>query len=238
MLDNASADPADYLAQLAGRQANVFQAAPPIPEAAAQYLREEPEVQRAVANQVDLATIQSHLTEAEATIARLEGVLAANDKTVVYPGLAARRSRIGQIQNDLIAIRNDLADQQIALIAPSGELYQLTSTRRQLAQAYSSMPNPEDTYLALVENAKAKFDAIDDTVSEVNGALDTTQAMAVALRKYVNDAPGEGQTPIPDDQKKQINTELVATAGEAYAIENELTQIRRELTLGRDLAGV
>ena len=238
MLDNAAADPADYLAQLAGRAANVFQAAPPIPEAAAQYLREEPEVQRAVANQADLATIQAHLTEAEATIARLEGVLAANDKTVVYPGLSARRSRIGQIQGDLIKIRNELADQEIALISPSGELYQLTQNRKTLAQTYASMPDPEDTYLALVDAAKTKFDEIDDVTTDVSAALDSTQAMAVALRKYVNDAPAEGQAPVPEDQRKQINSELVTTAGEAFAIENELAEIRRELTLGRDLAGV
>ncbi|MBL0218897.1 MAG: tetratricopeptide repeat protein [Myxococcales bacterium] len=238
MLDNQSADSADYLAQLAGRAANVFQAAPPIPEAAAQYLREEPEVQRAVANQVDLATIQAHLNEAEATIARLEGVLSANDKTVVYPALGARRTRIGQIQGELIAIRNDLADQQLALISSSGELAQLTSTRKQLASQFAAMASPEDTYLALVDDARLKFDALDDKANEVSATLDSTQAVAVALRKYVNDPPGEGQAPVPPEQKSQVSTELVATAGEAYAIENELTEIRRELTLGRDLAGV
>lgn len=238
MLENASADPADYLAQLAGRAANVFQAAPPIPEAAAQYLREEPDVQRAVANQVDLATIQAHLNESEATIARLEGVLAANDKTVVYPGLAARRSRIGQIQSDLIVIRNELADQELALIDPSGELHQLTSQRKALAGQYATMPSPEDTYLLLVDDAKKAYDEVDGAAAEVSTTLDQTQAMAVALRKYVNDAPGEGQQPIADDTKKQINSELVATAGESFAIENELAEMRRELTLARDLAGV
>ena len=238
MLENASADPADYLAQLAGRAANVFQAAPPIPEAAAQYLREEPDVQRAVANQTDLATIQSHLKESESTIARLEGVLAANDKTVVYPGLSARRSRIGQIQSDLIVIRNELADQQLALIDPSGELHQLTSTRKALAGQYATMPSPEDSYLLAVEDGKKQYDDLGEATGEVSKALDQTQAMAVALRKYVSDAPGEGQQPIADDTKKSINTELVSTAGEVFAIENELAEIRREMTLARDLAGV
>ncbi len=238
MLNNASADPAEYLAQLAGRASNVFQAAPPIPEAAANYLREEPEVQRAVANQIDLSTIQSHLTESEATIARLEGVLAANDKTVVYPALGTRRTRIGQIQCDLIAIRNDLADQQLALISPSGELYQLTATRKQLASQFATMASPEDTYMALVQDGRAKFDELEGAAFEVTAAVDSTQAMAVALRKYVNDVPAEGQAPVPPEQRTQISSELVATAGEVFAIENELAEVRRELTLGRDLAGV
>lgn len=238
MLNNAAADPAEYLTQLAGRASNVFQAAPPIPEAAADYLREEPEVQRAVANQVDLSTIQSHLTESEATIARLEGVLAANDKTVVYPALGSRRSRIGQIQSDLIVIRNDLADQQLGLISPSSELYQLTATRKQLADRFATMASPEDTYLSLVEDARVKYDVLDSAAFEVTAAVDSTQAMAVALRKYVNDVPAVGQTPVPPEQKAQISSELTATAGEVFAIENELAEVRRELTLGRDLAGV
>ncbi|HEY4058699.1 MAG TPA: tetratricopeptide repeat protein, partial [Kofleriaceae bacterium] len=91
MLENKSADPADYLAQLAERETSVFQAVPPIPDAAAQYLREEPETQRIVANQQDLGTIKAHLTEAESTIERLEGVLAANDKSVVYPAMQSKR---------------------------------------------------------------------------------------------------------------------------------------------------
>src|SRR5262249_14188272 len=114
----------DYIAQLAGRSSTVFQATAPIPEAAAQYLRDEPEVQRVVANQTDPGTIQTHLAEAEATVARLEAVLAAEDKSVVYPSLASRRSRIGQIQRDLIDVRADLADQQLALVAQSGDVAQ------------------------------------------------------------------------------------------------------------------
>lgn len=238
MLDNTAADPADYLAQLAGRASNVFQAAPPIPEAAAQYLREEPVVQRAVQNQADLATIQAHLNEAEQTIARLEGVLGANDKTVVYPGLSARRSRIGQIQSDLIAIRNDLADQQIALVSSSGELAQLTATRKQLAEQFAAVPTPEDTYLGLRDEARTKYEALDTSATEVSDALDSTQAVAVALRKYVSDVPAEGQAPIPPEQEKQITSELVTTAAEVFSIQNELAEIRREATLARDLAGV
>lgn len=238
MLDNTTADPAEYLAQLAGRESHVFQAVPPIPEAAAQSLRDEPDVQRAVANQSDLGTIQAHLNEAEHTIARLEGVLSANDRTVVYPGLASRRSRIGQIQTDLIAMRTDLADQQLRLIDSSSDLAQLTATRKQLAQVYASMPNPEEAFTALVDDATVKYETIEDGANDVGSAIDSTQAVAVALRKYVSDPPVEGQTPVTPEQKQTINTELIATAGEAFAIENELAEVRREIDLGRDLAGV
>src|SRR5690606_27885772 len=91
-------DPAQHLAQIAGRSPSIFQATAPIPEAAAAYLREEPQVQRAVAVETDLAQIEANLAESEATLARLEGVLAAGDRTALYPALQRRRARIGQIQ--------------------------------------------------------------------------------------------------------------------------------------------
>jgi len=238
MIDS-SGDPAEYLAQLAGRESHVFHAAPPIPEAAAQYLREEPEVQRAVSNQMDLGTIQAHLTEAEATIARLEGVLAANDKTVVYPALASRRSRIGEIQGELITIRNDLAEQQLALIAASGELAAVSANRKSLAQLYFQQGNPEEAYASRLIDTRAGYDLVEEGAAEVSSALDTTQAIAVALRKYVNDPMPEGTTTpvVPPEQKASVNTELVATAAEVFSIENELRQLRRDITLGQDLAG-
>lgn len=235
----SNGDPAEYLAQLAERETHVFHAAPPIPEAAAQYLRDEPEVQRAVSNQMDLGTIQAHLTEAEATIQRLEGVLAANDKTIVYPALASRRSRVGEIQGDLIQIRSDLADQQLALVAQNADLAQASATRKALVQSYLGQPNPEEAHASRLIEARAGYDAVEEGAAEVSSALDTTQAVAVALRKYVNDPPIEGATEptIPAEQKASINTELVATAAEVFAIENELRAIRREITLGNDLAG-
>ena len=236
LMVDSTGDPGEYLAQLAGRESNAFSAVTPIPEVAAQYLREEPEVQRAVANQVDLGMIHAHLSEAESAISRLELVLAANDKSIVYPGLAARRSRIGAIQSDLITIRNDLAEQQLALVASGGELVTATATRRQLAQQFAALGDPEAAYAVKVAEARRGYAAIEGSTIEITTALDSTQAMADALRKYANEPHVEGTPAMAPELKSQINTELVATAAEAFAIQNELREVERELTLGRDVA--
>lgn len=231
-------DAGDYIAQLAGRSSTVFQSTAPIPEAAAQYLREEPEVQRVVANQTDLGTIQTHLTEAEATVSRLEAVLAAEDKSVVYPGLVARRSRIGQIQRELIDVRADLADQQLALVAQSGDVAQASGNRKSALAQLQAMGDPDASHSAMLTETRAGYDQIDETVSEISGALDSSQAVAVAMRTYVSTPATEGMVAITPEQKQTVNTELSATAAEAFAIEKELAEIRSELQLGRDLAGV
>ena len=230
---DSSATPAQYLTQIAGRSEHVFQAAAPIPEAAVQYLRDEPEVQRVVAIETDLGEIKANIAEAEATIARLDGVLAAGDKTAVYPALASRRSRIGAIQDDLIKIRNDLAEQELALVGGSGEAGALSATRKQLFAAYAAMPDAAHVAAERLAQHLGQYDAIEQTATEIAQAIGATQAIAVALRKYGNDTPE-----VPAEQRRSTAGSLDAAAREADAIENELGAIHREIQIGRDLAGV
>jgi len=102
-----------------GRSAHVFQAAAPIPEDAAKYLRDQPEVQRFVSVEKDLSDANTNIDQTEQLIARLEGVIAADDHSSLYPAVASRRLRIAAIEDELIKIRNDLADQQLRLVDSS-----------------------------------------------------------------------------------------------------------------------
>jgi len=218
-----------YLVQIAGRSSHVFQTQEPLPDAAAEFLRDVPEVQRAVAVETDLGEIEANLTQAESMITRLEGVLAAPDKSTVYPSLAARRSRIGQIQEDLIIIRTSLADQQLKQVSGGADLQALTTQRQALVSQYQAMPKAEALYAQRVEEANAQLDIVDESLGEVSSALDGTQAMAVALRKYAGD--------LPADQKTTLGSTLESVASESAAIDKELVALRNELALGRDLAG-
>jgi len=229
----STADPARYLAQIAGRSEHVFQTVAPLPEAAVQYLRDEPEVQRVVEVETDLGEIHANLAETEAAIARLEGVLAAPDKTAVYPALASRRSRIAAIEDDLLEIRSELAEQALKLGASSGELASLSANRKQLVAAYTAMPSAEHAAAERLALAQAQYDAIDGTVAEAEAAIGTTQAIAVALRKYGNDTAD-----LPAEQKQPVTGALDDAAREAQAIEDELATVRREIQIGRDLAGI
>jgi hypothetical protein len=232
MVDSGG-DPAQYLTQIAGRSAHVFQAAAPIPEAAVQYLRDEPETQRVVSVEIDLGEVSANLGETEAMIARLEGVLAAGDKTAVYPALASRRSRIGEIEGSLIKIRSDLAEQELQLVDSSGQLASLSASRKQLVATYARMPSAERTAADHRARNLAQYDALERTVAEVEDAIGSTQAVAVALRKYGNDTPD-----LPAEQNQAVAGALDDAAREAQAIEDALDAVHKEIQIGRDLAGI
>jgi tetratricopeptide (TPR) repeat protein len=231
MIDS-HADPAQYLMQIAGRSEHVFQSVAPLPEAAVQYLREEPEVERVVAVETDLGDISANLAQTEAMIARLEGVLAAKDRSAVYPALASRRVRIAAIEDDLVKIRSDLAEQVLRLVDGSGDLAQASARRKQLFASYAATPGAEQVAAEHLAQNQARYDAVERSVAEAEDAIGTTQAVAVALRKYAGETPE-----LPADQKHTVAGTLDDAAREAQAIENELEAVRKEIQVGRDLAG-
>jgi tetratricopeptide (TPR) repeat protein len=225
-------DPASFVEQVAGRSTHVFQVAGPIPEAAAQWLRDDPEVQRFVSVENDLGDIQSNIRESQETVARLEGVIAAPDHSSLYPRLASRRSRIAAIQDDLVKLRSDLADQELRLVDSSGDLSQLSATRKQLAQQYAALGNPEQAYADRINATQAGYDKVDQDAAEIDAVIDSTQAVAVALRTYTS------TDTFPADQRAPVLQTLDDAAREAQAIEDELAEVHREVVLGKDLAGV
>jgi tetratricopeptide (TPR) repeat protein len=213
-------DPASFIDQISGRNTRVFAASAPIPEAAAQWLREEPEVQRVVNVESDLADIARSINEAEATIVRLEGVLATGDRLTLYPQLSSRRMRIAALQHSLIGIRSQLHDQ-----AGSSD-----GNRKALVAQYQVVGDPEQAHGQRTSEAVAGFDKVDESAQEVEGAVMQMQAMAVALRTY---APQ-----LPDADRSKLQGEIDDVTKEARAIEDELADIRRETVLGKDLAPV
>jgi len=230
---DSGADPAQFLSQIAGRTEHVFQVAAPIPEAAVQYLRDEPEVQRVVAVEADLGEINANITETEATIARLEGVLGAADQGSAYPALAGRRARLEAIADELIKIRGDLAEQQLKLLDAAASSTPMTATRKQRLAAYAAMPNAAAAASERLTRTHEQYDAIEATATEIEATIGSTQAMAVALRKFSADTPD-----LPAEQSKAIASTLDDAAREAQAIEDQLAAAQRDLQIGRDLAGI
>ena len=219
---DGTGDPAAFLDQISGRNTRMFATAAPIPESAAQWLREEPEVARVVHVETDLSEIQNDLAASEAIIARLEGVIATGDTMTLYPALASRRLRIAAIQHDLISIRIKLHD-QAGVASPE---------RKALQAQYAALGEPERAYGERTAQTQEQYETIDTGAREVEKTIMSSQAIAVALRKYSVDVD------VPADQKTSLTTAIDEATQEARAIEDELADVHREVVLGKDLAGV
>jgi TolA-binding protein/predicted nucleic acid-binding Zn-ribbon protein len=215
-------DASGFLDQISGRNERMFSSAAPIPEAAVQWLREEPEVSRVIHVESDLADIQRNLAASEAIVARLEGVIATGDTLLLYPRLSSRRVQLATIQHELIALRIQLHD-QAGVASPE---------RKALQQQYAALGNPERAHGERTGQAQEQYEALDGSAREVETSIMASQAIAVALRKYALDVD------FPADQKAAMQTAIDEATKEARAIEDELDDVHREIVLGKDLAGV
>lgn len=226
----AKEDATQFLAQITGRSSRTFQVNSAMPEVAAAWVREEPEVQRVVDVESDLAQIEGNIREAELTIERLEGLLGAPRRGNVYPPLVERRNRLIEIQEALIAARTELATQQAALVSGAG-VQAATARRVAVGTQLANLPNAAMVYADRLAKAQEEFTHFDESLFEIDAVLGSTDAMSVALRKFGRDVK------LPPEQQAAIDRTLAEVSPEVEALRNEMAEVYREIILGRDLAG-
>lgn len=227
----AKEDASQFLAQITGRSSRTFNVSSAMPEVAAAWVREEPEVQRVVSVESDLAQIESNILEAELTIQRLEGLLDAPRRGNVYPPLVERRNRLVEIQEAVIAVRSDLADQQRALLRSTASVDAAGARRAEVGRQIRQQPGAELAYADRLAKAQEEFSRFEEGLSEIEMVLDSSEAMAVALRKY-----GKDMT-LPPEVQGAIERTLTEVAPEVESLRHAMIEVRREVVLGRDLAG-
>jgi tetratricopeptide (TPR) repeat protein len=232
-------DPREFMVQITGRVSKTFEVNSTMPEIAASWIRDEPDVERIVVIESDLGEIQDNITEAERTIDRLDAALSRTNRVNVFPSLAEKAQRSTEILESLLTIRTKLADQERAIArkhASGAELTQLDkllAERQRIAKLLAELPNAGVAYGERIARARSEFDELDQTAAEVQVVIETTEATMVALQKYIN----EVDPPPSPEQRAHAEKEIAELAIELEQMRNELESIRRETTLGRDEAG-
>lgn len=229
----ANVDPALYLPQISNRDDST-QDQLAMPELAINMLREEPDVERLVEVEKDLGDIQHSLEQTANMIARIQAVLANGDTSTLYPLLYQKRHRVFEIEDSLIPVRNELADQQEALVGPAADLQPLAERRKDLARQYAALGNVEQAFTERRIAARHQVDELEKRATEINGALDTTHAMAVAIRKFAS----SDDPKVSNDQKQAAIKQLDSEAIESKSIQGEVTGMATEIDLLRDQAGM
>lgn len=232
-------DPSTFLAQITGRSSETFEVASTLPEVAAAWLRQQPEVARVVNIETDLGQIESEIQEAEKTIARLEAAIDTPSRVNIFPSLAAKRHRSVEILEDTFSIRAQLSQHERALTSKyadggeKAELDSLRAKRNKLVEELKALPDSEKGESARIGAARNRFTKLEERAAEVSTVIDVTEATLVALEKYVAD---QGPA-IKAEEVAKINAELVASRVDVDKMREELASIRRDSTLGKDRAG-
>jgi tetratricopeptide (TPR) repeat protein len=238
-------DPRVFLDQLAGRTAEIFEVRVTLPEMAAAWLRDHPEVQRVVAIEQDLEQVTRDVARSERAIERIEHALAQPARANVFPGLAKKRVRGVEILEELSALRRRLARSERAFLlrhATDDErraLGELEIRREALVRELAVLPSGEAPYGERIVRARNAFIALDEETTEITRVVDAATAKLVALDKYLRDREAEAarqerDAPAPGGARMD---DMIALREELEALRSELDGARRDLTLARDRAG-
>lgn len=238
-LIETSATAEGFMAQITGRTSETFEVDATLPEVAAGWVREEPEVQRVVTIETDLEQIETEIAEAEETIVRLERALGTASRVNIFPVLAEKKTRATEILEDVFALRLELATHERGLVkkhasgSEVAELERLAARRQQIAKQLADQPHADLAYGDRVAAARAEFDELDKRAAEVSTVIDSTNATLVALQKYIADQGTE----LEAEALERFRTDIVALETELEAMRDELKQVRRDATLAKDSAG-
>jgi TolA-binding protein len=228
----------DYLAQVTGRHAETFDIKATLPEVAAAWLREEPEVKRIVAVEADLGQIEGDIQIAETTIYRLEQALLTATKTGIFPALADKKIRATEIQDELIAVRSDLATQLGSLLASNGvdrgEIDRLSSERKSIAAQLSGLPDARATEGERISRARGRAAALDRAAAEVQTIINNAESQLVAMEKFLQD---QGYKEVKPGDLAELKKEIDINRTEVEALKGELGGIKGDIMLARDRAG-
>lgn len=233
-------NPGDYLAQITGRHAETFDIKATLPEVAAAWLREEPEVARIIDVEEDLGQIEGDILIAEQTIDRLEQALATPSRVNIFPSLASKRVRATEILEEVYSMRVKMAAELRKLVGGSltptdkAQLDRLTSQRQNIANQLQNLPDANMREGDRISLARGRAIEIDQRAAEVATTIGSAEAQLVAMEKFLTD---QGYKEVNAGDLRELKQEIDKNRAEVEAMKAELNSIRRDSLLAQDRAG-
>ncbi len=233
-------DPRLFVNQITGRTAETFDIEAQLPPIAVEWLREEPEVGRVIAVDTDLVSIRRDIETTEETIERLELAINSPSRVNIFPELADKRTRLQEIYEDTQATQTALAQEQWTLVSKHAtdqersEYEALRERRIRAARELDAMPNAKLSYGDRVTQARAGYAKLAARAAEIAVEIDAAEATLVAIDKYIND----NSTDLTEAQKAEYQTTIEGLRTDIDQLREELAATRRDITLGKDQAGV
>ena len=232
-------DAAGFLEQITGRSSETFDVASTLPEVAAAWLRQQPDVERVVNIETDLGQIEGEIDEAEKTIARLEAAINTPSRVNIFPSLAKKRFRSTEILEQTFTLRAELSNHESALTgkyasaSEKSQLETLRAARNAITKELSELVDGNVSESERVGNARNRFTELGERAAEVSTIVDVTVAQLVALEKYVQDQGAD----LKAEEVTKINVEMKTLRDDVDEMRAELASIRSDSTLAKDRAG-
>lgn len=199
-----------------------------VPEVAVSWVKENPEVKRAIDLVTDLRDIEKSLKEITDLLKRLDRAINSPAKIKIFPEFASAKARTLEVENRLTIARDTIIGKESALVAQIASadererLADLQRQRRYMDQAMRNLPTLASNYQQREKKTTGYLGNLSKTLSELGIMIDAQQAQLVATEKYFRDT-------------NKNRTRARSFSGDAAKITTELKALRSDLVEAQTL---
>ncbi len=197
-----------------------------VPQAAAKWVRAEPDVARMIALANDVGEMQRSLQDSQKLVVRIEEAVQGTSRVGIFPDLAAARSRSVEVQNILVDVRQRFVGKVRGVLDPiltpdeRKSLDHIAVERDALLRQLANLPTTQEGIKARERAVKESFKKLDGTASELNVEIQSLEAQLVAVEQYYRSSraeqkirPEDIQGPVADmraalDQMRAMHDKL------------------------------
>lgn len=232
-------DPKVIFAQLTSDNLELFDVRIRLPAQARQWLRNQPEMRRAMLVVTDIDSVQRMIKDSEGLIRTIERVLDSGSMISRFPTLAVARARGADLETQLVSLRTDLVAHGRALVSPRATaeeratLAEIGKKRATLRERLKRLPSSTDAYAERVNKTRALFDSIDSNALEVEMEAKNLEAVLRAIESYYHRTLATQRIP-----KQVMDQNIQALKRQISALRQLVKDLREDVANGRSSVGI
>jgi tetratricopeptide (TPR) repeat protein len=212
-----------------------------VPELAASWVKESPNVRRALNLVRDVRDIQASIKEAQDLIVRLERAVNTPAKIKIFPEFAAAKTSALEVENRLLLARRELLESELALVsglatgAEKDQLSRLAATRAALEKKVRELPTTAAGYSEREKGKLEKIAQLEKEISKLSVLVDSLRAQLVAAEKFFQDTQaGSAKKDLRDRFKREVDGVRAMVNG----LGSEVDELRQALADSKAHVGV
>ncbi|MGD0676059.1 MAG: tetratricopeptide repeat protein [Polyangiaceae bacterium] len=235
----ATADVSVYYDKLAQQQLDLLDQQDQLPAVAVRWAREAEDGPLAFAVIDDVNECKTLLHQSRLLIDRLGVLTRASTRVRAFPELeSGEQTALGilnRVSRARLAIAQGLDDEEPSSMG--GEIGTVRERRRALMAAIEDLPSDAADFAKRDQAGAAQWNALSQELTRRSMEVDTLQATINGLRRVLSDGPQQGVARDPGSTRR-FQAELDANERDMKRYRESLSEIRRQVDMGRDEIGL
>jgi tetratricopeptide (TPR) repeat protein len=236
-LDSTS-DVSVFYDKLAQQQLDLLGVNEQLPAVAVKWAREAEDGPRAFAVVDDVNASKALIAQSNQLVDKLSALTQASTRVRAFPELEAGETIALGLLNRLSRARLGLArslDSEEGGL--SGEIEGVRQQLRTLMAALGGLPVSREDFAVREQSGLAQWNAVSQELTRRSMEVDSLQATVNGLRRMLSDGPQQGVARDPSSVQR-FQAELDANAKDLNRYRDAVTEVRREIDMGRAQIGL